>query len=226
LKTSKKLPVIGYYNKSVILTYLGLVFSVIGIVSALDFKPRIAILCLMVCGFCDMFDGAIARRCDRTDDEKAFGVQIDSLCDLVCFGILPAIIGYSVGNTSLFGTGAMAFYLLAVVIRLGYFNVQEINRARDNGGKRKHYEGLPVTTVAIILPAALMLEVSTRFSLLRFFNVALVALGVAFLSKIKVHKPYKWGLVALALVGAGVFALVWRFGGSIQCLRTTSIAMQ
>lgn len=226
MRQSRKLPVIGYYNRSVILTYIGLVFAVVGIVEALDFRPQIAIICLMVCGLCDMFDGTIARKCTRTEDEKAFGVQIDSLCDLVCFGILPAIIGYSVGNTSWIGTACMALYMLAVVIRLGYFNVQEINRARENGSKRTHYEGLPVTTVAILLPAGLLLDVPTHFSVLRFFNVALVVLAVAFVSKIKVHKPYKWGLVALAIVGVGVFALVCRYGGTIECLRSSSIAIK
>ena len=54
---------IGYYNYSVILTYVGLGSAVLGMVQAMEGNLRIAILCLMVCGFCDMFDGAIARTC-------------------------------------------------------------------------------------------------------------------------------------------------------------------
>ena len=74
---------IGYYNYSVILTYIGLASAVYGMVQAMSYNPRVAILCLMVCGLCDAFDGAIARTCKRTEDEKSFGMQIDSLCDLL-----------------------------------------------------------------------------------------------------------------------------------------------
>ena len=45
-----------------------------------------------------MFDGKVARtKKDRTECEKKFGIQIDSLCDAICFGVLPVVIGYSVG---------------------------------------------------------------------------------------------------------------------------------
>ena len=57
-----------------------------------------AVLCLALSGLCDMFDGKIARRkIDRTDDEKCFGIQIDSLCDMVCFGAFPILLAYSLG---------------------------------------------------------------------------------------------------------------------------------
>ena len=51
-----------------------------------------ALLCLMFAGFCDMFDGKIASTMKRTKQEKRFGIQIDSLSDLICFGALPALI--------------------------------------------------------------------------------------------------------------------------------------
>ena len=56
---------IGFYNYSVILTYLGLGSAIGGIVLALDKQPKLAVLCLLVCGLCDMFDGTIARTCKR-----------------------------------------------------------------------------------------------------------------------------------------------------------------
>ena len=86
---------ISFYNYTVILTYISLVSSVIGMLLACGLcggepRPTYAIICLMVSGLCDMFDGKIARtKKDRTDDEKKFGIQIDSLCDAVCFGVLP-----------------------------------------------------------------------------------------------------------------------------------------
>ena len=73
-----------------------------------------------------MFDGKVARsKKDRTDDEKAFGIQIDSLCDVVCFGIFPAMICYLLGVRGPIGLLLIAFYCINSVIRLAYFNVME-----------------------------------------------------------------------------------------------------
>ena len=52
---------IGYYNYTVILTYLGLISSIIGIYFSIEFVPFIGIICLLVSGLCDMFDGKVAR---------------------------------------------------------------------------------------------------------------------------------------------------------------------
>ena len=89
---------IGFYNYTVILTYLSLMISVGGLFLAADGRIDMAILCLMASGFLDLFDGIVARtKKDRTDDQKTFGIQIDSLTDVVCFGALPALIAYMTG---------------------------------------------------------------------------------------------------------------------------------
>ena len=85
---------IGYYNYTVLLTYFGLCSAVYGMMQAMKNDYRTAIICLLICGLCDMFDGMIARtNKTRSEDATSFGVQIDSLCDLVCFGVFPVIIG-------------------------------------------------------------------------------------------------------------------------------------
>lgn len=206
---------IGYYNYSVILTYMGLGSAMVGMMQAMQKNLRVAVLCLMICGFCDMFDGAIARTCKRTEDEKTFGIQIDSLCDLVCFGVFPAMIGYATGIRSLFGYFCMIFYVLAAVIRLGYFNVQEMNRVQAESGKRKYYLGLPVTTASLLIPTMLLLDIPTKFTVVRFYNFALLILGLAFLSKIKVKKVYMHGLIVVAALGTIVFLLLLRYGDRI-----------
>ena len=58
---------IGFYNYSVILTYLGLISSVIGMTQALEGKFGTAIACLVISGICDMLDGKVARAMDRTE---------------------------------------------------------------------------------------------------------------------------------------------------------------
>ncbi|MEI3164148.1 MAG: CDP-alcohol phosphatidyltransferase family protein [Lachnospirales bacterium] len=207
---------LGYYNYTVYLTYVGLISAVFGMMEALQRNPRVAVLCLMFCGLCDMFDGTIARtHKTRTDDEKSFGIQIDSLCDLVCFGIFPVVIGFSIGVKSVFGVICMAFYALAAVIRLGYFNVQEINRTKETTEKRKYYTGLPVTSIAILLPTFLLLDIPTKFSMVRLYSLCLLFVGIAFISKIKIKKPYFYSMIVCALFGVVIFFLFYRFGGRI-----------
>lgn len=82
---------IGVYDYTVIATYLSLLLGLGGLYSAAQNEPLDAMLCLMLAGLLDAFDGRIARtKKDRTEQEKRFGIQIDSLNDLVCFGVLPA----------------------------------------------------------------------------------------------------------------------------------------
>ena len=83
---------LGFYNYTVILTYLGMLFGFYGIGSAMDGDVSRALLCLMAAGFCDMFDGKVASTMERTTQQKQFGIQIDSLADLICFGVLPGVI--------------------------------------------------------------------------------------------------------------------------------------
>ncbi len=89
---------LGFYDYTVVLTYISLGISVFGITRALEGDFKVAIFCLALSGLCDMFDGKIARtKKNRTEDEKNFGIQIDSFCDVVCFGIFPVMICYCLG---------------------------------------------------------------------------------------------------------------------------------
>ena len=87
---------IGFYNYTVILTYIGLVSTFIGITQVFEENFMQAIFCLILSGVCDMFDGVVARtHKGRSEHAKKFGIQIDSLCDVICFGVFPAIINYA-----------------------------------------------------------------------------------------------------------------------------------
>ena len=71
---------IGFYNYTVVLPYMSLLSSVVGMTEALDGRFGNAIACLVASGICDMLDGKVARtKKDRTEDQKNFGIQIDSL---------------------------------------------------------------------------------------------------------------------------------------------------
>lgn len=197
---------LGFYDYTVVLTYISLVISVFGMTRALAGDFKVAILCLALSGLCDMFDGKIARtKKDRTEDEKKFGIQIDSLCDVVCFGVFPALICYCLGMDRIPGIIILCLYCVASVIRLGYFNVMEEKRQNETSELRQYYQGLPITSMAIILPFIYLLRKGCRANFLLVIHVAVVVVGVLFISDIKVKKPQNpmvillVALVALAL---------------------------
>lgn len=196
---------LGFYNYTVVLTYAGLACSVFGMMQALNQNYKLAVLFLVLSGACDMFDGKVARsKTDRTEEEKRFGIQIDSLCDLVCFGVFPAVIGYSLGVKGNVERLCLVFYVLAAVIRLAYFNVTEETRQKQTNEVRKYYQGLPVTSAAAIFPLIFLL----RGGLLdcEQFRVtylaAIILVGILFISNIKVIKPGNKAVIVFIILGA------------------------
>ena len=144
---------IGFYDYTVILTYLSIVSAVIGMVQAAKGSFTAAILCLVASGLCDGFDGTVARtKKNRTDDEKAFGIQLDSLCDMVSFGVFPVYLCFCMGTNGVSGWICICAYVLCAVIRLAFFNVLEAKRQQVETGSNKFYRGLPVTSISIIFP--------------------------------------------------------------------------
>lgn len=152
------LRLIGFYDYTVILTYLSLFSAVAGMGLASRGHFGLAVLCLMLSGICDAFDGIVARsKKNRTEDEKAFGIQIDSLCDAISFGVFPAVLCYHMGASDILGMLCLFIYVLCAVIRLAFFNVLEGKRQQQEGGCNKTYRGLPVTTASMIFPLVSLL---------------------------------------------------------------------
>ena len=143
---------LGYYNYTVILTYIGMLTGFIGILAAFESNMIRALTCLMTAGVCDMFDGAIAATRERTPQERCFGIQIDSLSDLICFGVLPAVIVYRLNTPGLLAEATCALYVLCALIRLAWFNVDEQERQTRESAPRSVYYGMPVTLSALLVP--------------------------------------------------------------------------
>ncbi len=220
---------IGFYDYTVILTYMSLLSAGIGIFVTLSGSgdPYWGTFFLLFCGLCDAFDGQVARtKKNRTQMEKDFGIQIDSLCDVIAFGVLPACIGMALVRTSpmlieIFGApkdniplravcfalyAVLVLYILAALIRLAYFNVTEEERQRTEGGVRRTYTGLPVTTSALIFPSIMLLQYITTIDLaIIYFPVTLIT-GFLFLSKIQIPKPHLRGI--LVMIGIGLLECI------------------
>lgn len=144
---------IGFYDYTVILTYMSLLSAVGGIALVTSGHPILATFCLLFCGLCDMFDGKVARsKKNRTAEEKSFGIQIDSLCDVVAFGALPATMTVVLCGHSWYAYIIAALFTLTGLIRLAYFNVTEELRQKETDECRKTYLGLPITSSSLIFP--------------------------------------------------------------------------
>lgn len=211
---------IGFYNYTVILTYASLLISVAGVGLAAADRPFPALVCLLASGICDMFDGKVARtRKKSTDEERRFGIQIDSLCDLVCFGVLPAVVGMCLApRGSVVASVSLTIgvlYVLCALIRLAYFNVTEETRQSTESGRRTHFLGVPVTTAAVVFPlvyalSALMTEAGGPLATPApwLYPALLLITAVAFVTPVRVRKPHGAGLAILGVIGLCEFALM------------------
>lgn len=180
---------LGVYDYTVILTYVSLFSAVLGMVEAFSGNYGIAVCCVLFSGICDAFDGAVARtKKNRTEEEKCFGIQIDSLCDLICFGVTPAVICYMMGVNGVFGVLLNFFYILCALIRLAFFNVLEEKRQQTQGGSNKVYRGLPVTSISMVFPVVYVLKFFV-FETLIIFYLMLSIVGFLFILDFKVKKP-------------------------------------
>lgn len=198
---------IGVYDYTVILTYLSLISSVFGMTQAIHGDYKMAIFCLAFSGACDAFDGRVARtKKNRTEDEKNFGIQLDSLCDVICFGVFPAMICYLLGVRGIIGLPIVFFYCLCAVIRLAFFNVLEAKRQKTEGGSNKVYRGLPVTSISFILPMAFWLQfLMSDMAFLVLLHVLLALVGFLFILDFPLRKPgLKQILILIAALGITV----------------------
>lgn len=182
---------IGFYDYTVILTYTSVVSAVLGMVFAHKGIFGAAMLCLFLSGFCDAFDGTVARtKKNRTDDEKAFGIQLDSLCDVVSFGAAPAFACYCMGMDTAVGLVILCVYCVCAVIRLAFFNVQEAKRQQTEDGCNKYYRGLPVTSSCLIFPLFYLLRSFLPGKAFRFALHILCGLtAFLFVLDFRVKKP-------------------------------------
>lgn len=199
---------LGIYNYTVILTYIGMLTGFAGILRAMNGDIHGALVCLMVAGVCDMFDGAIASTMARTRQEKRFGVQIDSLSDLVCFGVLPAATAYAAAGRTHASLIPAGFYLLCALIRLAWFNVDEEERQERESGSRTAYLGLPVTTSALLLPALMEIGGRLGWPVGKLAPLALLVIATAFLTPFKLRKPQLPGKAAMLLAGVAEFTVL------------------
>ena len=204
--------VIGYYNFADIVTMLGLVFGVLAcfMVGA---HPVVAMMFLALAGLCDSMDGRIARaNKNRTKREKFYGVQLDSLCDVVSFGAAPCIMAYQLGYQMAFDLVLYAIFICCGAIRLANFNTEAALDTPDL--KMTHFTGFPIPTSVLIFPFPLILHLLTNGNAGWLFRILFLIVAFGYISRIRIPKPtgkqqlYIIGAVAALLLVLFIIALV------------------
>lgn len=180
---------IGVYNLANFVTLLGLASAVVACVFAQHGHLELAVCMFLLSGLCDMFDGRIARGAgSRTRKEKVFGIQIDTVCDMVSFGVAPAVIVYFCGFNKWYDIIIYIVYVACAAIRLAYFNTQAIEETPDLN--MKAFTGVPVPFSCMVLPALMIVQklVTSALAVNIVFDLVMLAVGIAFILNVKIKK--------------------------------------
>ena len=102
----------------------------------------VALVLLPIALICDALDGFVARKSKRS---SPLGADLDSLADVVSFGVAPAALGFALGLRGLFDAIVLCFFVACGISRLARYNVTAETLAGPTG-KVKYYEGTPIPT--------------------------------------------------------------------------------
>ena len=190
---------IGFYSLANAVTLFGLISSVTACFLAANGNIKFAIYMLFLACLCDTFDGKIARsKPNRTPQEKFFGVQLDSLCDTVSFGVTPCVIAFNFGFNGWFDVLVYCFFITCGTIRLAFFNTL----SNQNQGKpMKTFRGVPIPMSTVVISTLFLLTTFIEANVtVWIFRIALIALALGFVLNIKVKKPnMKSGAIFLGI---------------------------
>lgn len=195
-----------FFDVANALTLSGLAASLACALLAASGRAALAVVALIVAGLCDFFDGAIARRLERSEDQREFGGHLDSVVDACAFGLAPAVLLYAIGLRSIPELGLLLVLASCAVWRLAYFGTVGF----EGDGDQRHYIGLPTTFVALVLPLVLLFGFAGAQVLRVAGVVSAIVLSLAMVSPIRIPKPGgKWyGIfLLLAIATIGVYAV-------------------
>lgn len=201
---------IGYYSLANAVTLFGLISALMSCFLAASGSSdniKFAVLMLFFACICDLFDGRIARaKTNRSEHEKFFGIQLDSLCDVISFGVAPCFIAFSIGFDGVLDVIIYLFFVVCGAIRLAYFNTL----ANETPGKAmKIYRGIPITVSCFIVTLLTFLTTFVPGNVMVWlFRLVFLVLGTCFILNIKIKKPpVKNMLVIFAIQVVVIIAL-------------------
>lgn len=201
------------------ITIIGLCLGISSVRYALDQKMQIAVGLIIIAAFMDGIDGRLARFLNST---SSFGAHLDSLADIVSFGVAPAVVIYlwSLYEITYRGVGwaAVLFYITCSALRLARFNVQSENKKSSLAGN--YFTGVPMPCAAMLS----MLPMMFTFEIIDFhFSPWIILCNLLVTSflmvstiptfsfkKVDIEKKYVMLLfVAMAILISGIILEPW-----------------
>ncbi len=179
--------VIGYYNLANCVTLSGLACSLLAAFMIQGGNMFLAMLCMCLAALCDAMDGRIARATPSvTKKGRFYGVQLDSLCDMVSFGAVPCFAAYQMGYNGTFDILIYMLFVICGAIRLANFNTEA---ASDSEPVRlKYFTGVPIPFSAVLFPLLVIVHMlAGHLSVL--FRIAFLLVGFGYILRIRVPKP-------------------------------------
>jgi CDP-diacylglycerol--serine O-phosphatidyltransferase len=151
--------------------------------------------------FADTFDGRFARRFTRSERQSLVGAVTDTLVDALVFGLVPVIVvsrftDQPGGMAAAAWWGAAFLYVLAVVVRLGFFSVE---------ADHDRFTGLPTPAAALLWSTVLVWPVSEWVA-----PAVFIACAAAMVWPVRIMRPRGVGLAAFAAWAVGL--IVWHLG--------------
>ena len=98
---------------------------------------------------CDVLDGYVARLDKKR--QSVLGADLDSLADVISFGVAPAVLGFTLGLRGGWDMLILTYFVVCGVSRLARFNVTASALADETTGKVKYFEGTPIPTSIVIV---------------------------------------------------------------------------
>lgn len=127
------------------------IFAIMSYLSTPEiWRVYLSIGLLVIALIFDIADGTVAR---RRDEHSPFGQELDSLADIVSFGVAPAALAYGLGMRGILDAIVLVYFVACGISRLARYNVTAGDLA-DAAGKVKYFEGTPIPS-SLILVAAL-----------------------------------------------------------------------
>jgi CDP-diacylglycerol--serine O-phosphatidyltransferase len=158
----------------------------------------IAFLLLPAALVCDVLDGYVARK--NASRQSVLGADLDSLADVISFGVAPAVIGFTLGLRGGWDMLALTYFIVCGVSRLARFNVTAAALTDAASGKVKYFEGTPIPTSIVIV----------------------AILGVAF-GLGRVHDAIWLGVLKIGPAELRPFALIYALSGSAMISATLRV---
>jgi len=202
-----------------IITMFALCLGTTAIRYALEAKFDIAAALIIVASIMDGLDGRVARLLNSTSN---FGAQLDSLADLVSFGVAPSMTLYlwALHQLTYKGVGwaVVLFYITCSAFRLARFNVQASDQPEKKGNN--FFTGVPITAAAnlVMLPLVITFNITEYRIPNAFIALYVVLIGILMISQLptfsgkKVHVRREYVLPLLGLTGvmmAGILIEPW-----------------